>query len=280
LSSIFDKIIIDIVLVFWYLQEDMYSKILKESGLKDKEAIIYDILLEHGTLPVSEIIKKSGLKRGIVYKTLYDLQDKGLASQKIIKKRLHFSAEHPYKLSDLIEEQLKEAQNHQLTLQTYLPQLISAFKTGDNKPGVKIYEGLSGIKEVYNDTLKEGKEILAILQTSEVEPKIYEWLTHVYSKKRANMGIWAKVIAAEDVKTKAYVSKNEAEKRETRVVPKDKFPIGIEVDIYGNKVAFINFHKDGDLVGIIVQNELIANTMCAMFTLAWEKAGDYVTQLQ
>lgn len=257
----------------------MYSKILKESGLKDKEAVIYDILLESGTLPVSEIIKKSKLKRGIVYKTLYDLQDKGLVSQKIIKKRLHFSAEHPYKLSEIIEEQLKEARNHQLTLQTYLPQLISIFKIGDNKPGVKIYEGINGIKEVYNDTLKEGKEIWAILQTSEVEPKIYEWLTHTYSKKRADMGIWAKVIAAEDLKTKYYVSKNKTEKRETRIVPKKKFPIGIEVDIYGNKVAFINFHKNSDLVGIIIQNDLIANTMRAMFTLAWERAGDYTTNL-
>jgi len=257
----------------------MYSKTLKESGLKDKEAIVYDILLEHGTLPVLDIIKKSGLKRGIVYKTLYDLQDKGLASQLTIKKKFHFRAEHPFKLTELVEDQLKEAQNHQLTLQTYLPQLISAFKTTDNKPGVKIYEGINGIKEVYNDTLKEGKEIWAILQTSEVEPKVYDWLSHTYGKKRAEANIWAKVIAAEDSKTKTYASKNEVEKRETKVVPKEKFPIGIEVDIYGSKVAFINFHKDRDLVGIIVQNELIANTMRAMFTLAWEKAGDYTTTI-
>ncbi len=253
----------------------MYSKTLKESGLKDKEAIVYDILLEQGILPVLDIIKKSGLKRGIVYKTLYDLQNKGLASQLKIKKKLHFRAEHPYKLSELVEEQLKEAQNHQLTLQTYLPQLITAFKTTDNKPGVKIYEGINGIKEVYNDTLKEGKEIWAILQTSEVDPKVYEWLSHTYGKERAVANIWAKVIVAEDAKTKTYISKNEKEKRETRVVPKEKFPIGIEVDIYSSKVAFINFHKDGDLVGIIVQNDLIANTMRAMFTLAWEKADDY-----
>lgn len=257
----------------------MYSKTLKDSGLKDKEAIVYDILLEHGTLPVLEIIKKSGLKRGIVYKTLYDLQDKSLATQITIKKKLHFRAEHPYKLSELVEEQLKKAQNHQLTLQTYLPQLISAFKTTDNKPGVKIYEGVSGIKEVYNDTLKEGKEIWAILQTSDVEPKVYEWLSQTYGKKRAEADIWAKVIVAEDTKTKTYVSKNEAEKRETRVVPKEKFPIGIEVDIYGSKVAFINFHKDGDLVGIIVQNDLIADTMRSMFSLAWDKAGDYTTTI-
>lgn len=256
----------------------MYSKTLKESGLKDKEAIIYDILLEHGILPVVEIIKKSGLKRGIVYKTLYDLQDKGLVSKQTIKKKLHFRAEHPYKLSELVEEQLRKAQNNQLTLQTYLPQLISAFKTTDNKPGVKIYEGVNGIKEVYNDTLKEGKEIWAILQTSNVEPKIYDWLTKTYGKKRAESNIWAKVIVAQDIKTKTYTSKNELEKRETRVVPKEKFPIGIEVDIYGSKVAFINFHKDGDLVGIIVQNDLIANTMRALFSLAWEKAGDYATR--
>jgi sugar-specific transcriptional regulator TrmB len=257
----------------------MYSKTLRQSGLRDKEAVVYDILLQSGTLPAADVIKKSGFKRGIVYKTLYDLEEKGLASQLTIKKKLHFRAEHPYKLSEFVENKLLEAQNNQLTLQTYLPQLISAFKTTENKPGVKIYEGLSGIKEVYNDTLKEGKEIWAILQTADVDPKVYQWLNGTYAKKRAKAGIQAKVIIAEDENSKEYVQKNSSEKRDTRVVPKDKFPIGIEVDIYGAKVAFINFQNGRDLVGIIVQNELIADTMRAMFMLAWERAGEYVSQI-
>ncbi|MCX6784182.1 MAG: hypothetical protein NT141_03945 [candidate division WWE3 bacterium] len=255
----------------------MYEKALKESGLRDKEALLYSVLLQSGVSPVGDVIKKSGLKRGIVYKTLYDLEEKGLVSQVTIKKRLHFRPEHPFKLADIIENRLKEAKNSEVSLQTYLPELISAFKTTENKPGVKIYEGLEGIKAVYEDTIKEQAEIWAILQTEDVDPKVYAWLTKVYAVKRSKAKVWAKVIVAEDAKTKTYTSRDEAEQRETRVVPKDKFPVGIEVDIYGDKVAFINFHAEKDLMAIIVQNALIAQTMRALFALAWDQAGSYNT---
>lgn len=246
-----------------------------ESGLKEKEALIYDILLQNGTLPAGDVIKKTGLKRGIVYKILYDLEEKGLITQLITKNKLHFRAEHPYKLAEYIDDNLKQLQNNQLTIQTYLPQLISAFKSGETKPGVKILEGVKGIMEVYKDTLKEGQEISAILQTSEVDPTIYDWLEKTYAAERTKKGIFAKVIVADDAKTESYMKKDEIAKRETRRVPKETFPIGIEVDIYGNKVAFINFHRDRDLVGIIIQNELIANTMRCLFNLAWDGARKY-----
>lgn len=253
----------------------MYEKILKDSGLKDKESQLYGILLEKGASPASEIIKSSKLKKGIVYKTLYDLEAKKLISQYTENKKLYFKPEHPFRLAELADAQLKASQNQHLTLETYLPQLVSAFKTTGNQPGVKIYEGIEGIKEVYNDTLKEKATISAILQTSEVEPKIYSWLTRHYAKKRTELGIWANVIVAQDSKSKDYIRKNEKEHRETRSVPKERFPIGIEVDIYGDKVAFINFKKGQDLIGIIIHNPLIANTMRALFSLSWEQAQDY-----
>lgn len=257
----------------------MFKDVLKDSGLENKEPIVYDSLLHLGDSPAADIINHSGLKRGIVYKTLDDLEKKGLVKKYQKNKKTYFKPEHPYKLSEIVETELQEAQNHKLALQTYLPQILSTFNVTENKPGVKVFEGIEGIKEVYKDTLLEKpEEILGILQTSEVEPAIYKWLTTYYAPQRAKEGIWAKVITTEDKKLAQYIDRNEEEKRETRVVPKKKFPVAIEMNIYGNKVAFMNFKKGESHIGIIINNKLIADTMRALFSLAWGDAEKYANK--
>ena len=46
------------------------------------------------------------------------------------------------------------------------------------------------------------------------------------------------------------------------------------MDVYGDKVAFINYRTD-HLLGIVVKHPLIAQTMKAWFDLAWEGAQNY-----
>ncbi len=253
----------------------MYKNVLEKSGLKSGEAEIYDLLLQFGDSPASTIAQKATHKRGMVYKILEDLKTRGIVSTYKKNKKTYFKPEHPYKLMENIEDTLKEAKNQVSTLEAILPQLVSSFSAMENKPGVKVFDGIEGIKEVYKDTLKENAEIWAILQTSEVEPKLYKWLNTYYGPQRAKQNIWAKVIVAEDTKTRDYVQKNEQYKRETRIVPKKKFPVAIEMNIYGDKVAFINFKRGESYLGVIINNKLVAETMRAMFTLAWEAAGFY-----
>lgn len=250
----------------------MYEDILEKSGLKKGEAEIYDLLLQFGESPASKINSQTDYKRGMVYKFLEDLKEKGLVTTFRKNKKTHFRAEHPYKLLESIKSNLNEYKSQESILESSLPQLISSFNALENRPGVRIYEGIEGIKEIYMDKLREKKEIWAVLQTSQVHPELYKWLTTKWVKLRSKENIFVKAIVAEDTKTKDYVSKNVQEKRETRVVEKKKFPIGIEFNIYGDKVAFINFNKKDNPMGIIINNKLIADTMRAIFKLAWNNS--------
>jgi len=245
----------------------MYANVLSKSGLKSGEAEIYDALIQHGNLPASELTSKTKYKRGMVYKFLDDLKKKGLVSTFTKNKKTYFKAEHPYKLMQEIEGSIQQARVQQATLEAVLPQIISSFSAMENEPGVRVYEGIEGIKEVYMDTLRDKNEIWAILQTAEVEPSLYKWLNEFYAPERKKEGIHAKVIASQDSRVEEYAEK---ELRETRVVSKKRFPVSIEMDIYGNKVAFINFKKGAAYVGIIINNSLVATSMKALFTLAWE----------
>jgi hypothetical protein len=60
--------------------------------------------------------------------------------------------------------------------------------------------------------------------------------------------------------------------RTVKVVDSNKYPIKNEVNVYGNKVAFIQNHKGEPLIGMIIENKIISQTLKAWFDLAWKNS--------
>ncbi len=247
----------------------MSLQALQSLGLTSTESDLYELLLKLGETPVADIIQRSGLKRPTVYKALYSLEKKGLVKQQDIKKKLHFRPESPTLLLEQAESKYKEAEQARSVLQTVIPELLSSYTLSVERPVVEIYEGVEGLKKIYVDTLEDRKPIFAVLQTEEVEPELYKWLEEEYGPKRAKLKIHAKVIVASGDWSSTYRKKDISYYRTTLLVPKAKFPFKHEVDIYGDKVAFIQFKKGEPLIGIIIKHPLIAETMKAWFDLAW-----------
>lgn len=241
-------------------------------GLTGKEADIYDLLLKRGESETAPIIRELNLKRATAYKSLYALEKKGLVTKRDIGKITHFRPEPPTKLLAYAEEQVQRQARAKADLQSLIPSLTSAYLLAVEKPVVSTFEGIKGLQDIYEDTLREGKEIKAVLQTAEVEPAVYEWLTTHYVKQRAKLKIPAKVIISSGKWSDEYVKKNETELRESITVPSSIFPFKHEVDIYGDKVAFINYKKGEALVGVVITHPQAAETMRSWFDLAWRGA--------
>jgi sugar-specific transcriptional regulator TrmB len=245
---------------------------LETIGLTAKEAQIYELLLRKGELTGGQIIGELGIKRATVYKSLYALEAKKLIIQEDKDKKIHFKPEPPNRLVELAESQIKIQEQARADVRTLLPDLMSAYILSVERPVVSTFEGVKGLKEIYEDTLREAQPIYAVLTTAEVEPSLFKWLTTVYSKKRSQLNITAKVIASSGTWANQYTNRDEKEKRDTLLVPNDKFPFQHEVDIYGDKVAFINYKKGDALIGVVINHPQIAKTMKAWFDLAWEGA--------
>lgn len=252
---------------------------LETLGLTKKEADVYELLLKLGEVPAGQIIKESKLKRATVYKVLGSLEEKGLVTKKDVEKIIHFRPESPTQLTELAERQYKNLERAKDSLQTVIPELLSSYTLAVEKPIVTTFEGVEGLKKIYLDTLKEGKPIYAVLQTAEVNEELYQWLIKSYAKQRTKLGITAKVIIASGKWSEEYQKTDKKELRETILVPSEKFPFKHEVDIYGDKVAFINYKKGEALIGIIIKNKAIAETMKAWFDLAWAGSGGSSTLL-
>ncbi len=240
--------------------------------LTKKESDIYELLLKEGELPVHIIIARTKLKRGIVYKSLYSLEEKGLATKKDINKKIHFKPASPTELSRLVDLKTSEATQARLELNSLLPQLTQQYITSIEKPVVTTYQGVEGLKMIYEDTIKVNEPIYAALNNDDVEPSLLKWLRKTYVKRRVEAAIEAKVIISSGNMSENYLQRDDIALRETRVVAAATFPFPHEVDIYGDKVAFIDYHKGGQLIGIIIHHPQIAITMKALWNLAWLQA--------
>lgn len=247
---------------------------LQTLGITETEGSLYELLLKLGEVPITTVIRESKLKRPTVYKALHSLSKKGLVIQRDIKKKLHVRPEPPSKLQELADKQYRLMEEVKLNLNAMMPGLALSYTHSTDKPIVRIYEGIEGLKEVYEDTVKVGKPISAILHLSSIDPELHEWLIQKFVKKRVKAKIHVKAIVASGMADKDYMKRSPQEYRITRQVDSSLYPFQHEIDIYGDKIAIIHYNKDEPLIGIIIQHPAIANTMQAWFDLAWNGAHD------
>jgi sugar-specific transcriptional regulator TrmB len=242
---------------------------LETLGLTQKESRLYEILLTEGELPISTLITRTKYKRATVYKSLYALESKGLATRKTVNKKIHFRPESPLVLSQLSTRRLQEMEGARADLANILPQLISQFTMSVERPVVTVYEGVNGLKKLYELMLIEKSPIEALLSTADIHPDLFAWLTSVFVKKRVSLKIPVRSIVTNDSWGDEYVRKNEKELRETRMISSRDFPIEVEIDVFGSKLAFISYRANRPLIGVIMDHQTIADSARSWFALAW-----------
>ncbi|MEI7653545.1 MAG: helix-turn-helix domain-containing protein [bacterium] len=250
-----------------------YSPLLQTLGLTSNEAKVYELLLALGQVQASVLIAKlAPIPRATIYKSLYGLEAKGLVKQEDIHKKLHFSPLPPEHLLELSTAQFELQQRARDDLRSILPSLNSTYILSTEKPVVSTYEGVEGLKKIYEDTLLVGQEILAFVQVTQIDDTLHYWLESSYVKQRTKRKIHAKAIISGQGWTDDFIDRDPHEDRESVKVDDVLYPMHHEIDIYGDKVAFIHFKRGEPLIGIIIDHPRIAATMRSVFALAWKGA--------
>jgi|SRR3989344_1004467 len=232
--------------------------ILEKFGFSFNESKAYLACLEMGIASAQDIAKKAGLKRTTTYSVLTYLVNRGVVGKTIVRNKTRFVAEPPEKLFNVISE-------IQSDIKKVLPQLEAIYNKNETKPKITFFEGENAIHNVYEDTLKEKPQ------------EILEWNTNSffdhfpneygYIEKRIKSGIKARRIAGKysrwDTKHQ-YLDKKEL--AETVIVPEKLFSPEIEVNIYNNKVAFMNYVEN---MSVIIESKAIADAMRQVYELSW-----------
>ena len=236
--------------------------ILIENGLSDKQALVYLTLLELNEALPSVLAKKSGLKRPTVYVILDQLIEVGLVSHTKRKNSTYYSPIDP---KSFFEDRQRKLD----ALSLAIPELITLNQRFEASPKMIVFEGEQGITQVREDTLNAEDEILC---WSNVDLAVNTVLVDYhprYLQKKLKKKITTKCLFLYDERALEMKRHAEEELREVYLIPRDKFPFDNEINIYNDKMSIIS-HKDK--VGVIIQNQAIADTQRSIFNFAFEYA--------
>ncbi len=248
----------------------MYETTLTLAGLSPDQASIYEILLKNGPLTARKLGLLSPYKRGLVYKYLEDLQNKGLVVRHDeIGKVSVFEPAHPLKLKEIIEKQENQTKAASLALDGILGQLTSDFNLISGRPGVRFYEGKEGVIKVAEDSLHAKSEILSYIDNQAVNKFLGDY-NKEYIKKRNKLALKKRMITLDSDFIRNRVKDFNLNTTDIRVIDA-KYPFATVMQIYDNRVSYITL-GDNKMIGIIIEDSHIAQMHKTLFDYTWTTA--------
>ncbi len=232
---------------------------LENFGLTNREAKVYLALLESGLVTAHEIAKKTKILRQTVYDILSSLIEKGLVSYFIKSGKKFFEAADPSKFKSILKE--KEE-----IIDKILPKLESLKEFTKLKPKVEFYEGIEGLKTIYNDIIKNAETLYEYGNAENYVKTLRLHFIKNYIKKRVEAKIKLRLITEKDEKTEEVSKTDKKIFRETKSLEVMKEIQTINY-IYANKFAILTLTKEP--IGIIIENKEIAETQKKIFESLW-----------
>ena len=252
------------------------KKVLTEYGFEKIEAEVYSSLVKNGDTPIAKLMGDTELSRASIYDALEELEEKNLINHRKEGRRAFYSPKHPDKLYEFIENKKRETEMLNSQMETVIGQFKGAFNLAKNKPGVRFFEGKEGLKKALEDTLTTQETIRAIVNIEALN-KYANKQNARYLEKRINQGVKKKTLKLKESEEyiqnrKDYYPKIDTEKykklTKTKVLPKDTNPFRTTVQIYDNKVAYLNIRKE-NIISIIIEDKDIYKLNKNIFDLLW-----------
>tara|TARA_Y100000310_G_scaffold157610_1_gene157017 strand:- start:346 stop:1071 length:726 start_codon:yes stop_codon:yes gene_type:complete len=239
----------------------MDVQILEDIGLSNAEIKVYIALLELGTSTAGPILDRSGLQSSVVFLTLNKLVDRGFVSFVKEGTRKHYQASNPRHIVDFINEKKER-------FEEVLPELLLKQEAAKEKPEVIVFRNIRGVKELLMELLEAGgNEHHTFGSTGDSLMLGKAWWVR-YHKKRAQMGIKAKLLFNESLKEwKAEVKYGKTEVRYTT----EGFEPLTETIIRNNKIGIIIWTEKP--IGILIENSIAAKSYDQFFNIIWKSAS-------
>lgn len=245
---------------------------LMHLGLSEKEAAVYVASLELGPATVQDIAHKSRVNRATTYVMIETLAGRGLMSSYVKGKKRYFSAESPDRLGSLLNNEKSVIQEKENELKKALPMLMALFNVEGAKPQIRYLEGPDGIhtvREVFAELEGEFVQIVALEDVENVAEVVEGREAHLNKLGTKQAAYRALLVGKQETYDRLKMPPNGS----SRLLPPDTFPIHADITVRGNHV-FLYSYKSAVLAVIIVSKE-IADSVRALFDLAWKGAAEY-----
>ncbi|HME87320.1 MAG TPA: helix-turn-helix domain-containing protein [Candidatus Nanoarchaeia archaeon] len=232
----------------------MNPQVLEELGVTKNEAKVYLALLDLGKTKAGLLTRKTGIHRRNVYDAIEMLIQKGLVSYIKENNVRIYSAVSPSRLMEILKEKEEN-------VKSLLPELEAKFNITQQKTETTFFRGKQALKAIFDDQLKEGKEIL-VLGACPFAKDIVKYYFQKYDNERKQKKI--KVKALFTGKTDYAIPL-----AEIKYLP-SAFNSPTATNVYGNKVAIILWTEEP--FAILINQKEIADSYRNYFELLWKTA--------
>lgn len=232
-------------------------------GLNGRQAKIYLALLQLGSASAVELAKFTACKHPTVYDVLDVLKEKGLVSESLCEGKKRFAAEAPAVLQQ-IEERRQSA------LGTILPDLNSLFNARGNRPRIRFFDGVDGIRRVNEELLNvKSKEYFYFGSVQEMFETSGETYLREFFRRRIERGIWSNALRNPGGEMDIdYMRPGEHNLRRVRYLPR---PITDDIAglyLYDNTVAIHSTLKE--TYGMVIESEELFRLLKSIWLCLWE----------
>ncbi|HLD62008.1 MAG: hypothetical protein A3I88_00230 [Candidatus Portnoybacteria bacterium RIFCSPLOWO2_12_FULL_39_9] len=235
-----------------------FQKTLQEYGLSDKEAELYLAAISVGTATITQLSKKSGLKRPTTYLVIDELLKRKLLILVPKGKKIYYKAESPQMLISQSEEIKRK-------IEKILPNLKSIYVKNSKQPRVRFYEGKANLYKVYEEFF-QSNEIWAMVSidrflsvfNDEDNKHFFRILTRAGGIIYDMFENTKKARESSREKYRFAISEN-------RLLPK-AMKLSTDILVSSDKIAIISFEN---VSGVIIEDKDMTKTHKMILQFIW-----------
>lgn len=243
----------------------MLTEVLQQYNFSEREAKVYLAALSLGSAPGSTIARYAWEKRVTTYAILKELIKKGIFTSVMRDDITYFSPISPELLVNIYEDKYR-------TLKEKLPELMAITGTIGKKPKMRYFEGVDGIKTLYNSILEKSDPLFAFLSDGEINPKLQDYLNKEFVEKRRVKNIKASVIVSGKEKNEEYLKITKKDKlTATKIVEENVLALEGEVILYWENCIACALYSNEEMIGYSIQSDQLYKSLKSMFDFIWKR---------
>lgn len=243
------------------MQHKQLIEALKDLGLNDNEARIYFATLSLGPATILKISAAAEIKRTTVYSVIRSLQQKGLMTIEVRGFKKLFIAERPETLESILEGRRER-------FKKVFPEFSALYNLKGGESAIKYYEGLAGIKSVYENLIKDVRPHDDYCIVSE----IHRWLALDpeffldFTKRRAKLNINIRLLL-QDSKTAREHKKLERNFNEKIKILPPQIALTTNLVIIPRRIVIHQLNPP--ILAIVIENKSVVQMHRELFEIIW-----------
>lgn len=242
----------------------MDIEILQGIGLTEAQAKTYLRMLQVGEMTPPELAKDLHETRTNMYSILEQLEAKKLAVRSNAGKKITYRSTHPANLEAFVERRRNVILNWEYKLASILPGMTKSYFTTTEQPEVRFFQGREALERIYEDIL-ETQQNFKLIMTPNGHDYMGEDFLKKFIKNRVKKKLKVEALTPDtpqanhrkDIDRKMLLTRTFYDPR--------AFDVPVEINIYGDKVAFLSFGDE--VIGTIIHSPQIAKAMGELFNM-------------